>query len=360
MIRTLVALASLWIAAPLAAQEADYAAFADFLDTYRKQNNTPSMSAVILRDGAIVWEGYFGTWDDERDFPTNADTTYYIASVTKPIAATAILAESLAGDLDLGAPMSSDGDWAEFCTYFRGTAIPFMGGGTDMSGHPIPLVDCAKPTTLVEMLDMRANADSFVYNPIAFARIDRVISGSGGRDLRAIVRDRILEPAAMRNVALGWRDPEQGDALRLMTMPYHVEDGAIRKQALSDDDFRASAGMIANPRALAAFDIAYDRGQLVPPAIRKRLIEGVELGPLGDYRLGWFLEDHEGKRLMWHSGKDDQRYSALYLKVPEDRLTLIVLANTEAIWKDGASLVEAKISQNPIGAQFLEDFVEAE
>ncbi len=357
--RALVVWAALLLAAPLAAQEPDYDAFGEFLEEFREETGTPAMSALIVKDGEIAWEAYLGTSDDERDFPTTAETTYYIASVTKPIAATAILAEALAGDVELTTPMTADADWEEFCAYFATTQVPFMSGGEDMFGNTIASVDCAKPTTLAEMLDMRANGDAFVYNPIAFARIDRVIRGAGGRDLRAIVRDRVLKPTGMQDVALGWRDPDAGNALRFLAMPYHTaDDGRIVKQALSDDDFRAAAGMMANPRALAAFDIAYDAGAIVPGTLRHNLTHDVELGPLGDYRMGWWLEEWNGKRLMWHSGKDDQRYSAIYLKIPEDRLTLIVLANTEAIWKEGGSVVQAKVSQSPVARQFLENFAQ--
>jgi hypothetical protein len=126
------------------------------------------------------------------------------------------------------------------------------------------------------------------------------------------------------------------------------------KQAASDDDFRAAAGIKASPRAIAAFDIAFDSGVLVPRAVIKR-IERTKIGRLGDYRQGWWLEDWNGQRLMWHSGWDEARYSALYLKIPERRLTLIVFANTEAIWW-GNSLVKAEVTESPIARRFLEIF----
>lgn len=357
MTRLLVVFAALIMGAQASARDAQYQAFGEYLEEWRKETRTPSVSAVILRDGQIAWEGYFGTYDDEGELPTTADTTYSIASVTKPIAATAILAESFAGGLSLGAPMTSDPRWTEICEFFLTTPIPFMSGGTDLDDNPIAPVDCDKPTTLADMLDMRANDDAFVYNPIAYARIDRVITGSGGRALRAIVRDRVIEPAGMRNVALGWHDPEEGDALRFLAAPYHLIDGRVVKQAISDDDFRAAAGIKTSPRQIAAFDQAFDAGLLVPPSVRKELVEDLRVGPLGDYRMGWWIEDWSGKRLVWHSGKDDERYSAVYLKVPEDNLTLIVLANTESIWGP-TSVVKAEVSDAPVAAKFLEMFVE--
>ncbi len=332
----------------------EFAGFDAYLSGFREKTGTPALSAVIVRDGQIAWEGYYGWSDDESEVPTSADTTYKIASTTKPIAATAIIVEALAGGLSLDLPMSSDDGFAETCQWLSGSPIPFGSGGEDRHGNAIPAMDCAKPLTLAQMLDMRANGDAFVYNPIAYARIDRAISGAGGRDLRAIVRDRVAEPAGMRNTALGWRDPEGGDVLRFLAPPFHVVDGVPVKQALPDDDFRAAAGIITSPRQMAAFDIALDKGLLIPPTMIHELVDA-EIGPLGDYRRGWWLEDWDGRRLMWHSGWNEQKGSALYLKVPDKRLTLIVLANTEALWW-GNSLVKAEVVESPIARRFLEDF----
>lgn len=351
LIRALFAIVALLATPPVVAEDLDYEGFGAFLEEFRKNSSTPSLSAVIVEDGEIVWEGYFGTYDDEGDLPTRAETTYKIASITKPIVATALLAESLLGDLDLDTPMSADAGWVELCEYFVTTPIPFMSGGADRHGNVIAPMQCDKSTTLGQMLNMRANGDTFVYNPIAFARIDRAITGAGGRDLRDIVRERVVTDAINANVALGWRDPQGGAALTYLAEPFHLVDGRLVKQPLPDDDFRAAAGIIASPRAIAEFDIAYD----------KLAISGVDelakaaLSPLGDYRQGWFLEDWEGQRLMWHSGWNERQYSALYLKAPERHLTLIVLANTEAVWW-GNSVVKAEVIESPIARRFLESF----
>ena len=352
--RLLGALALLFGAANAQAQ--DYEDFGAFLEEFREESGTPALSAVIVADGEIAWEGYYGWSDDEGDVPTGPETTYKIASTTKPMAATAIIAEANAGGLSLDLPMSADEGFAGTCEWLSGSPIPFGSGGEDAYGNPVAPMDCSVPLTLAQMLDMRANGDSFVYNPVAFARIDRAIRGAGGRDLRAILRDRVAQPAGMRDVALGWRDPEGGDALRFLAPPFHVVDGRPVKQVLPDDDLRAAAGIIASPREMAKFDIAFDRGLLIPRASIRRLIDA-EIGPLGDYRQGWWLEDWNGQRLMWHSGWNEQKGSALYLKVPDKRLTLIVLANTEALWWDN-SLVRAEVAKSPIAKRFLEQFAQ--
>lgn len=161
----------------------------------------------------------------------------------------------------------------------------------------------------------------------------------------------------MEDVALGWRDPDGGAALRLLAFPFTVKDGKPEKASFSDDDFRAAAGIKASARQIARFDVALDAGKLLPPAWQRRVFGGPEPGPAGDYRWGWFVQNWKSHRLMWHSGWDPERYSAMYLKVPRQRLTLIVLANTEGLWWHN-SLVRAEIERSPIAARFLDLFLD--
>ena len=343
------------------AQPADprIADFSEFLSAFRTEHAIPAMTAVILRDGEVVMEFAGGTSDDEGEVPTTIDTTFKIASVTKPLAATAILAEAAAGRVSLDTPMTADPGWAETCEWLAGSSIIFGSGGAETDGTPVPPINCAAPLTLRDILNMRVNGDgsSFVYNPISYARIDRIIEGAGGRALRDIVRDNVATPAGMHDVALGWRDPEGGAALRLLAPPFEIFDGEPRQAVLPDDDFRAAAGIIGSARQLARFDRALDAGRLLPAARWSEIVAGAQPGPDGDYRWGWWVEDWHGQRLVWHSGWNPGQYSAMYLKVPDRRLTLIVLANTEGIWWDN-SLVRADIETSPIAARFLETFAE--
>jgi CubicO group peptidase (beta-lactamase class C family) len=347
------------VATPTAEEAAAIASFDDYLTGFREENHIPALSAAVLRDGELLWEKAYGWSDDEGDVAATVDTTYSIASVTKPIAATAIIAEAVNGGIDLATSMSADPGWADTCEWLAGGQIPFGSGGEEADGTPVPAMDCSRDVTLQDMLNMRANGDgsTFVYNPISYAGIDRVISGAGGRDLRGIVRERVFDRAGIHDVALGWHDPQGGSALRLLAPPFAVEDGEPSKNSVSDDDFRAAAGIKASVHQLAQFDMALDGGLLLPDAWYDRIFNAPAPGGAGDYRWGWFVQNWQGHKLMWHSGWDPDRYSAMYLKLPDERLTLIVLANTEAVWWDN-SLARAEIETSPLAAAFLAGFVE--
>lgn len=347
---------------PMAAQKGDEAAIAEFdefLANFREEQSIPSMSIIVLRNGEPIFEKAYGWSDDEGDTPATLDTTYSIASVTKPITAAAIILEAESGALDLALPMRKDEGWADICDWLSSSEILFGSGGNEEDGTVVDAMNCQRETTLSDMLNMRANGDgsTFVYNPIGYARIDRAISGGGGRDLREIVRERIMDRTGIQNIALGWRDPEGGSALRLLALPFAIENGRLVRTAVGDDDFRAAAGIKASARHLATFDHALEQRRLLPDNWYARIFEAPVIQEAGDYRWGWFVQDWEGHRLAWHSGWDPGRYSAMYLKVPDQRLTLIALANTEAIWWQN-SATRAEIETSTLAREFLERFVD--
>jgi hypothetical protein len=100
-----------------------------------------------------------------------------------------------------------------------------------------------------------------------------------------------------------------------------------------EDYVGAAAGILSTVRDLAAFDVAIDRHVLLAPSTQQLAWTPVvsNAGQRLPYGLGWFVTDHHGHGLAWHYGQWGSGYSALYVKVPEQRVTLIVLANSEAL-----------------------------
>jgi hypothetical protein len=52
---------------------------------------------------------------------------------------------------------------------------------------------------------------------------------------------------------------------------------------------------------------------------------GVEL----PYGIGWFTQEYDGTRMIWHYGWQPSCGSAFILKVPEENITFIILANSD-------------------------------
>src|SRR5688572_1524578 len=61
----------------------------------------PSVAVAVARDGRIVWEEAFGWADRENRVAATAHTLYSLASISKPITATALMILKERGLIDL-------------------------------------------------------------------------------------------------------------------------------------------------------------------------------------------------------------------------------------------------------------------
>lgn len=96
--------------------------------------------------------------------------------------------------------------------------------------------------------------------------------------------------------------------------------------------FSTSAGLISTVVDLAKFDIALDQNALLSQETKEKMFmpafstyeDSTELM----YGLGWYTQRYRDTRLIWHSGRMPPSVSSLYLKVPDENVTFIILANT--------------------------------
>ena len=77
-----------------------------------------------------------------------------------------------------------------------------------------------------------------------------------------------------------------------------------------------------------------------------------EDGQAFPYVNGWYVQSHQGERLIWHAGWEPQAYSALYLKLPDRGLTLIALANTAGLYW-GNRLDRAEVERSELVQAFF-------
>jgi hypothetical protein len=157
--------------------------------------------------------------------------------------------------------------------------------------------------------------------------------------------------------------PLRADLAAALATPYHIDSAG--RVAQSDppppQGDGAAGGVITSAMDIARFDIALSAGRLLSPEWRAKLWvpTTTPTGAVLPYGLGWFLGDHDGRRLAWHTGLWEGQYSALYLKVLDDnsaeRVTLILLANSDALqWP--TRLDEATIAKSPYATMFLSAF----
>jgi hypothetical protein len=147
--------------------------------------------------------------------------------------------------------------------------------------------------------------------------------------------------------------------LTRQAQPYTLYgDGEVIHSYYPAKFFGAAAGLLSTVLDMAKFDGAIDRHQFVKQATQEKAWTPFisNNGKRLPHGLGWFVEDYHGVRLFWHYGHWGTGFSATYLKVPEKNLTLIMLANSEAL-SDHQFQVNEKITSNVFGCSFLSLFV---
>ena len=73
------------------------------------------------------------------------------------------------------------------------------------------------------------------------------------------------------------------------------------------------------------------------------------VAPVG---LGWFVQETRGHRLVWHYGHGLES-SSLIVKIPERRVTFVVLANSDGLSRWRRLGDDADVTASPAATLFL-------
>jgi CubicO group peptidase (beta-lactamase class C family) len=308
--------------------------FRAHLERLRTDGHIQAMSAVIVKDQAIVWTGSFGGVDAA---PVSDTTVFHLASLTKPLASTVILQLVDEGIVSLDDPVSKYG-----------------------------IVLANSPDVLIRHLMSHTSegvpGSHFAYNGNRFSLLDSVVAHAAGKSFAAAVQERIVMPLGLRHTAptphsAAFAATGLDSATYLANVASgYTWNGSRFVPTTYETSFSSAAGMTASARDYAAFSMAMDRDAFLKPATRS-LAWTAAVGHSGatfPYGLGWFVTDYKGVHVIWHYGYWTAS-STLIIKVPSQGLTFVLFANTDGLsapYPLGAGRLEA----SPWAREFLETF----
>ena len=319
------------------------------LEALRQEMGIPALSAAIVKDQHLIWAQGFGHADPHRNLEARPDTAYHLASLTKPLSAVVVMQLVEEGKLSLDDPVSKFG-------------IRVDSPGT------------VRVRNLLNRTSQDVPGSDFRYDGGPFDLLTTVAEQATGRTFRELVYERILDPLQMTDTAsnpwgsegflasLGFvlGNSNTQHVYRALAKPYHLDQTYQPIHGGSYiEAFSAATGLISTVEDMATFDIAMDKDLLVSPATKEQMFSPAisSAGSTLPYGLGWFVQEYDSTQLLWHYG---YWYcaSSLILKVPEENLTLIVLANSEELsrpYKLGHK--HSLILNSPVALTFYELFV---
>lgn len=317
--------AALASALPAAGQSAgpDLGQFERRLEELRGELRIPGISAAIARDGRIVWSKGFGQADVERGVAALPTTSYHLASLTKTFASTIILQLVEQGKLSLDDPVSKYG-------------VELQSPGVIRVWHLFSHTSAGDPGSSYRY-------DGNRYDGNRYALLDQVVSRASGRTFAELLAERVLRPLKLEHTAPNPLDTlafrlagfTAGDRPRIeanLAQGYQLDSTGVVVPVAYPGSFSVSAGLTASALDVARYSIAMDEDRFLRPETKARAWVPT-LSTAGDtlpYGLGWFTTSIAGTRVVWHYGYWTGN-SSLIVKVPERRLTFVVLANSEML-----------------------------
>lgn len=303
----------------------------------------PSIAVAVVKDGKIIWEEGFGWADKEKQLRATANTPYSLASMTKPVTATAAMTLNQAGKLDLDRPIERYLGGIKLTGYAGNsagvTARRIMSHSAGLPLYGYFYLDGAKPAVSKEVISkfgmiVFSPGTRFRYSNMGMKILDAAIEHVSGESFGAYLRRAVFLPLGMTNSAVG---------LPAGT-PAAVRYDAERKpMGFYLTDHAGSGDVWASAHDMARF-LAFHMGTPLPgqrPILnRAKRLEmqrpasafpmPTPLGtPRRDIGANWILSTINGHPQVWHSG-GQPGVSTFMSFYPDQKFAIVLLANSSA------------------------------
>ena len=311
-------------------------------------NHIPGVSVAIVENNSFEWSAGFGMADLENSVPATPQTLYRLASISKPITATATMLLWQQHKIDLDAPVQ------KYCSAFPQKDSPIttrqllghLGGirhyksesqddpETGNTRHFDDTIQSGLKFFVADPLVAKPGA-AFHYSTQGFTLVGCALEGASGEKYVDYVRKNVLLPAGM----LHTRTDDRFAIIPYRTRFYQKDkSGDILNADFLDSSYKVpGGGWLSSADDMAHFAVALLTDQLLHRSTRDlmwtslKTMEGKETG----YALGWGTGKDLGVPDVGHGG-GQQGTSTFLLLVPERQAAVVVLMNIESV--DAASL----------------------
>lgn len=316
-----------------------------------KSNKVPGLAITVLKEGKTFFQKGYGYADVENKLNVNPQQTIFrIASVSKPIAATALAKMVQDGLIDL------DESFYTYLPNFPKKEWDFT--IKQLASHTAGLrvykgkeYGLNEPFSIKEGLEV-FNNDPLVYEPgteylytsFDWVMISAAMQEASGISFEEYVQEKVLNALEMQNTFCPKCHPERGPELNGIEVNEIAENKASKnvaafytkglaefRKAIPVDNFYklAGGGYLSTSEDIAKFGQAYlDKQTGLKEAILNEFLTAQEInGDSTYYGLGWQVsEDVKGRGFFGHVGNGVGGYSNLFI-YPKEQLVFSILIN---------------------------------
>ena len=292
--------------------------------------------AIALLDGQDVWARAFGLADVENGLPMKPESSFRLASVTKPMTATAVLQLAEEGKIDLDAEIQT------YVPYFPRKRRPVtvrqllghLGGITHYKNREKELhikehLDTERAIGIFADYDLVADPGAkYSYSSYGYNLLGAAVEGASGRSYGDYMREHVWGPLGMKDTRMD--DPREVIPNRVRG--YEVESGRLRNSEFVDVSSRfAAGGTRSTVLDLLRFAGGLMDGKLISKKSLDRMAQSMTLadGTYTDYGMGWSTNPLNGRFALAHSGSQNETQTFLVL-LPARHAAIAAATNTES------------------------------
>ena len=315
----------------------------DFVKAQMGQRRIPGLVLAIVKNGNAIKHDAYGVANLKLNAPVRKETAFEIGSVTKQFTAALVVMLIDEGKLSLDDKVTRFFDnapetWKDITVRHLLTHTSGLKNYTALSGfEATKKLNAQKFVAALGVQPLESKpGEAFKYCNSGYNLAGYIIEKVTGRSYWDVLQARILDPLDMKVTTR--RDlepiiPNRADG-------YELKDGKWINRDSDLTDVFAAGAIVSTVGDLLKWNASLDNGKLLSERSRERLWSGVPLnnGAKYPYGLGWRLDDHNGRRTIWHSGST-AGFTASILRFPNERLAVIVLCN---LGEQGAATHVAK------------------
>lgn len=334
----------------------DFSAIDKYVNFVKKEVGLPSGTSVaIVKDGKIVYEGYFGYSNIKENKKVNDKTAFYLASVTKPMFALSMLLMEENGDIK---------DSTSMTEMFPTIDFPFIDTNKVQVKHlvshthalaNIPLVDTLAFTGQHNKLQRQKLTSATKNDPAN--QLGHYQYGNEGYNILSVWAEdkfkqdwqQTLEQLVYQPLSMNHTSSYVSDARTKgfnIARPYHLyttNPNEVMPFEKSDSTLQAAGGTFSSARDMAKFLIAQlnegqvDGKQVFPARVIKKSHQKLATNDLKyrdfvrkGYAWGWYIGPYKEEKTYHHFGgiAGSHTHASFML---EHNIGLVVLNNEETV-----------------------------
>lgn len=340
--------------------------FKTFYDQSMRKHGIVGSSFMLIQDGQVIAQEFFGLANQEKQQPVDENTIYHWASITKTFTGVAIMQLRDRGLLKLDDPIikylpelrevhNPFGDMSQITikhlmSHSAGFRAPTWPWGGDKDWHPHEPQHWSQLVAMMPYTEISFKPGSkFSYSNPGIIFLGRVIELLTKDDYEVYIDKNIFKPLEMYR---SYFDTTPQHLLKHRSHSYYLKEGKLTPGRFDvDTGITVSNGGLNAPLPDMVKYVSFLAGDVRRQAIYDQVLKRASLEemfqsqiniepsaivqPEGQNRkdamgLMFFIEDNFGQRFIGHSGSQNGFISHFYLR-PDTRTAYVIAFNTHAM-----------------------------